>query len=266
MGRIRQKTARRENDGQIQALVSDCDRLNQEVSSSVTLLLWLFHCLRLSCPWARCSTHRCFSRPAQYSATDTVDTWTEGEAGRTEREQLWTLVTHREVSESLIERILISGRLFETTHTGRPCFPACLIMRLWDRRSSCELGTKLQNQLSYKLDLFKRQSRNQLYLFGHKWTWAELHFPVIHLDQSSNSSPWSKQVRCQSDLGLRRGFGPVAPGCTDSGLLKSMRGQSFFNKLKCIQLIMQERQKEQHMRRVGLKRLEVQQKHVLNIH
>lgn len=29
---------------------------------------------------------------------------------------------------------------------------------------------------------------------------------------------------------------------------------------------MQERQKEQHMRRVGLKRLEVQQKHVLNIH
>lgn len=131
--------------------------------------------------------------------------------------------------------------------TGRPCFPACLITRLWDRRSSCELGTKLQNQLSYKLDLFKRQSRNQLSLFGHKWTWAELHFPVIHLDQSSNSSPWSKQVRCQSDLGLRRGFGPVAPGRTDSGLLKSMRGQSFFNKLKCIQLIMQERQKEQHM-------------------
>lgn len=108
MGRIRQRTARRENDGQIQALVSDCDRLNQEVSSSVTLFLWFFHCLRLSCPWARCSTRRCFSRPAQYSATDTVDTWTEGEAGRTEREQLWTLVTHREVSESLIERILIT--------------------------------------------------------------------------------------------------------------------------------------------------------------
>lgn len=42
MGRIRQRTARRENDGQIQVLVSDCDRLNQEVSSSVTLFLCLF--------------------------------------------------------------------------------------------------------------------------------------------------------------------------------------------------------------------------------
>lgn len=63
--------------------------------------------------------------------------------------------TYRRSAEPSVGH-LISGPVFEMTHTARPCFPSGLTTMLWDRKSvwtSCELGTILKNQLSNKLDL-----------------------------------------------------------------------------------------------------------------